>query len=72
MEKMIKLSKIRPVGACCSVLQCVAVQRVAVRREPNYLKYDLRDCVMACGSVLQCVAVCCSALRCVAVRCSVL
>jgi len=53
------------VAVCCSVLQCVAVFRVAVCR-------SVSQCVAVCCSVLQCVAVCCSVLQCVTVCCSVL
>ena len=44
-------------GACCCVLQCVAVRCSALQ------------CVAVRCSALQCVAVCCSALQCVAVCC---
>jgi len=63
-------------GACCGVLQCVAVccsvlQCVAVCCLLRTIALICQE-HGACCSVLQCVAVCCSMLQCVAVHCSVL
>ena len=47
-------SVLHSVVACCTVLCCNRLLRVAVCR-------SVLQCVAVCCSVLQCVAVCCSA-----------
>jgi len=73
------------VAVCCSVSQCVAVQKSEVNQDrighgggiDTCLRSTLivvccsvLQCVLLCCSVLQCVAMCCSVMQCVAVCCS--
>jgi len=67
--RLVRVSCLRGVPQCCSMLQRVAVrcsvlQCVAVR-------CSALQCVAVCCSVLQCAAVCCAVLQYVAVYCSV-
>ena len=53
------------VAVCCSVLHCVAVQRVCPVYESICGSYARS---LVCCSMLQCVVVCFSVLQCVAVQ----
>jgi len=61
---------LQQVAACCSVLQCVAMQRTRAFRVMTFHFCNVCSvavCVAVCCSGFQCVAVLCSGLQCVAV-----
>ena len=68
------MSRHQCISVCCSVLQCVAVQFVAVCcSAPRSQDISVLQCVVVCCSVLQCLAKSkyqCVAVQCVAVCCS--